>query len=258
MNVGDRFESQEAVFKAIEQYSKATDQVFVTSSDSVRVRKNNDLSAIFKYSKLVMNCKHGGGYRAHRSGEKASVRSLTTTAKMECPVKLVFKLSFEQRVLIATTVPELGSHNHPVSRKLAVHYNENRKLDAKEITVVNELLDSGAPARMIASTINATRTAEKKVGLVTNKDVFNKAAKKKADKRGDNSEEQLLRILLDKRQKEDPEGTYRSSAVEESSELRIVFIQTGVMKETFSRNSEVVFIDSTYRYDNKNSFRPIP
>ena len=48
---------------------------------------------------------------------------------------------------------------------------------------MGELLDPGAHVRMIAAAVNSTRTAEKKVGLVTNKDHFNRATKGKANER---------------------------------------------------------------------------
>ena len=80
MNVGDRFESQRAAEEAVKAYGRATNQMFSIAAESTNVRKTNALYETFHYSRLIMRCKHGGEYRAHRKEEEATVKSLTTTA----------------------------------------------------------------------------------------------------------------------------------------------------------------------------------
>ena len=166
---------------------------------------------------------------------------------MECPVQIVMRLEPTEGVLLVLSVTEQEEHNHEISEKIAAFYPENRKLDEKEKNVVKELLAKRVAPRTIASTLNATRGAESKIGTVIVKDIFNRATVLKKEGRGERSEEQVLQQFLQKRKKEDPEGSYSVAVHGESSELTVLFIQSGEMKRTFARNSEVVFIDSTYR-----------
>ena len=247
MKIGDRFVSLQEAITAVRRYEKETHQLFVISNNSPKMRKTNDFYENFKYSRIIFQCKHGGAYRSHRKGQEITSRGLTTTTKMECPVGIRMVFSMDQKVFIVESLSSLEEHNHEVSEGIATFYAENRRLDNREKQVTRELLENRVAPRTIATTLNAARAAENRTGTVIAKDIFNRSAVLKKEKRGDRSEEQILSALLKQRKQEDPDGSYQTIADQESGELTAVYIQSGAMKDTFSRNSQVVFLDSTYR-----------
>ena len=127
MKIGDRFDSLDSAILAVREFEKKTNQLFVKSMNSPRMRKTNVQYAKFKYSTLILQCKHGGTYRSHRKGQEITSRGLTTTTKMDCPAQIVLRFLKEEEVLMADFVCDLKEHNHEISDKITSFYPENRR-----------------------------------------------------------------------------------------------------------------------------------
>ena len=81
-----------------------------------------------------------------------------------------------------------GEHNHATGPDVAAFYPEIRRLTETEESVVAQMVKSGAPARVIATSINAARRVEGIIGTVVPKDVFNKTNRIHSEKRVGKSE----------------------------------------------------------------------
>ena len=170
---------------------------------------------------------------------------MTSTLKRECPVYIKFKLINE-----ALEVIELFTHQHShiVSPEVAAFYPEIRRLTQIEENAVTEMVKSGAPARVIATSINAARQVKGTIGTLVTKDVFNKSTSIRTEKRDGKTEEEILKDVLGSRMTNDPNGTYELGIADDPQKtLTIIYVQTAKMKETFQRNNQVLFLDSTYR-----------
>ena len=99
------------------------------------------------------------------------------------PVEI--KLKLHNGRLEVKFISDIGLHyNHPVSASVAAFYPENRRLTTTESTTATDLLASRVAPRIVAATLNATRRANGADGIVTPKDIFNKATAMKKEKRG--------------------------------------------------------------------------
>ena len=70
LKVGDRFASWKNTLGRIEEYAKATHQVFVVAPGQAKTTKQNPLHDLFPYSSARPTFKQGGKYKPHREKEE--------------------------------------------------------------------------------------------------------------------------------------------------------------------------------------------
>ncbi|XP_055355045.1 zinc finger SWIM domain-containing protein 1-like [Paramacrobiotus metropolitanus] len=246
LKVGNRYESYAEVLRAVEHWSQRTHQVFINPGGNAKTSKTHPLHDTFPYSSVKLVCKKAGAYRPHRRNSAPTKKSITTTLKSDCHAMVRLKLVNGMMEVIH--VPALEDHNHEVTETIAQHFPERRRLSEAEKNTVEQLIETRVPPRIIAHTINATRRSTGATGTLITKDIFNQGTRIRMGKRQGREEHEILTEFLRELRQRDASGTFNVVVAEdETNALRIVFLQTTVMKQTFTRNPEVIFLDSTYR-----------
>ena len=110
LKVGDRFASWKDTLGRIEEYGKATHQVFVVAPGQSKTTKKNPLHDLFPYSSARLTCKHGGKYKSHREKEELRERKTTASLKTDCPVEMKVKLI--DKMMEVIQMPDESAHNH--------------------------------------------------------------------------------------------------------------------------------------------------
>ena len=159
--------------------------------------------------------------------------------KQECPCHITLSANRKKDRLIVIKSHKV--HSHETSGDLYKCYPVNRRLTEDEQDTAEMLLNLNVPARKINEVLRSYSGKE-----VTNRDIFNVKARLKQSGRDKKNEllEAIENIIAD-------EGQVRFS-LDTDGEMKVLYFQTSDMIRNFGKFPEVIFLDGTYRTNDKN------
>lgn len=139
---GAVFDSTSTLREAATSFAARYNMVIVTASHKPNV-------------KILLTCKHGGGYRSHRKkktemtttennddGEAKAVRN-RKSMKSNCPCMI--KARYDLEIKKAVILKSVSGHNHPLAED-ARTYALNRRLDVGNFNLARTMLKTNKPA----------------------------------------------------------------------------------------------------------------
>jgi len=215
----------------------------------------------------VFNSQTGKDYNQKRAGKKFS-NEVTDTSKFEytyysvrcvhynetrsCskglhPNQCNFSLGCEAKITVTydrlrkkLNVIECNlDHNHCIGESIVQHYPTARRLNKEEEQDVKEIMQLRPNKKLIRNLI-----AKKYGKQLTLKDIHNIKAKTK-ESCGNQKDAQIVLDKLTEALKVDSKAA-GGVVVDENDTLAILFYQSRVMRNMFSKFPEIMFIDGTY------------
>ena len=133
------------------------------------------------------------------------------------------------------------THNHETSQTLFQHYPENRNLDGKEQSSIENMMNLKVKAHVMCAELRTTTGK-----AITHKDVHNLRAKFNKERKGLLSDEAYLLQELKNISHSDV-GAITQVRTNENGEVFAVYLQTSYMQKVFRKFPELCFLDGTYK-----------
>lgn len=240
IKTGDLFESYEEFRKKFDEYCKATYCVTSTRSSRRLHLKNEALNKKIVFKELEIACKHYGHPRIRKMEPCEKTRENTSSGKIDCKFRV--KIAFNAREAKLKAVNVNLEHNHKCSRKAYKMYSKNRKLTNDEVEEIKKAIQLGAPVRNVAQQMSKSTGK-----VITNRTIFNirnKTAKPEVAE--DNNFAETIKAI-----KVDP-NNYVDVKLDADGNVQACFICFKEQKDWFSKYSEMINIDSTYKINIEN------
>lgn len=229
MNVGESFNSFLDFYEALQAFQNAN---FVKFYVAKSVILNGEPSENFKYKFAIFKCIHNGKFYSKSRGHRK-----TNTFRDNCSAFFRLKYCAATKKLIVVT--SNNRHSHISSKSNFDRLPQNRKFNNEERQFVEDAISMKASGSLIANRLN-----EKSGKSFVAKDINNiRPHLNITNMNGDLNE--LYESL-----KSFPH--IAQFYVDENNQLEGMFFQTENMRTWFSNYPEVVFIDATYKLNDRN------
>ena len=157
---------------------------------------------------------------------------------MGCQAKITITYDRLKKKL---TVSECNlHHNHRIGETIFQHYPAARRLNKEEEQDVKEIMQLRPSKKLVRNLIT-----HKYGKHLTLKDIHNMQTKAKEESCGNRKDAQIVLDKLTEALKVDSKAA-GGVVVDENDTLAILFYQSGIMRDMFSKFPEIMFVDGTY------------
>ena len=188
----------------------------------------------FEYTYYSVKCVHYGVARSRSKGLHPNQHHFS----LGCQAKITVAYDRLNKQLAVTECNLV--HNHRIGEAIFQHYPAARRLSKEEEQDIKEIIQLRPNSKLVRNLI--THKYGKQLTL---KDIHNIKAKAKKEASRNQKDAQIVLDKLTESLKTDTKAS-GGVVVDENDTLTILFYQSGIMRNIFSKFPEIMFIDGTY------------